>query len=122
MGIHLVQGGAVTVMVGDLDRAVRFYTSALGFELRMQRGADYAELELPGLTLGLTRAGAPAWKADHAFPISIALDVERLEGAMLVLRERGVQFAPDVAEREGQRIVFFTDPEGTPLYLRERPR
>jgi catechol 2,3-dioxygenase-like lactoylglutathione lyase family enzyme len=123
MGIHLVQGGAVAVMVADLDRAIRFYTEALGFELRARpRRDDYAEVELPGVTVGLTRATAPGWKTGHAFPVSIALDVERLEGAMLVLRERGVQFAPEVAERDGERIAFFTDPDGTPLYLRERPR
>ena len=45
--------------------------------------------------------------------------VERLEGAMLVLRERGVQFAPEIAEGERERIAYFTDEDGTPLFLRE---
>jgi len=39
---------------------------------------------------------------------------------MLVLRERGVQFAPEIAEGERERIAYFTDDDGTPLFLREQ--
>jgi hypothetical protein len=53
---------------------------------------------------------------------SIGFDVERLEGAMLVLRERGVQFAPEIAEGEQERIAYFADEDGTPLFLREEKR
>jgi catechol 2,3-dioxygenase-like lactoylglutathione lyase family enzyme len=119
LGIHLVQGGVVSLMVADVARAVDFYTRALEFNLRSRRGEDYAEVELEGLRVGLSRTEAAPARRGHAFPMSIALDVERLDGAMLVLRERGVQFAPDVAERDGQRFAFFTDLDGTPLYLRE---
>jgi catechol 2,3-dioxygenase-like lactoylglutathione lyase family enzyme len=118
MGIRLVQGGAVSLMVTDIERAIRFY-GALGFTVREQRGDRCAELELPGLVLRLQRGGDPGWKRSGAFPCAIALQVERLEGAMLILRDRGVQFAPEVAEREGLRIAFFTDDDGTPLYLEE---
>lgn len=118
MGIRLVQGAAMSVMVTDLARALRFY-EAVGFDLRARRGDDTAEVELPGLVLRLERGGDPGWKRGGPLPVTIALDVERLEGAMLVLRERGVQFAPEIAVRDGERVAFFTDDDGTPLYLRE---
>lgn len=120
MAMHLVHGVALGVMVGDVDRAVRFYTGALGFSVRERRAEDYAEVELAGVRLALSRAESPGWRDVHAFPLSIALDVDRLDGAMLVLRDRGVRFAPSIGERDGERIAFFTDPDGTPLYLRER--
>jgi catechol 2,3-dioxygenase-like lactoylglutathione lyase family enzyme len=121
MAIHLVHGVALGVMVGDVERSIRFYTGALGFEVRARRADEYAEVELAGVRLALSRAESPGWKDVHAFPLSIALEVERLEGAMLVLRDRGVRFAPAIGERDGERIAFFTDPDGTPLYLKERP-
>ena len=121
MGIRLVQGAAVSVMVTDVDRAIRFY-GALGFTLRDRRGDEAAEVELPELVVRLERGGDPGWKRGGPFPLTIAFDVERLEGAMLVLRHRGVRFAPEVAERDGERIAFFTDDDGTPLYLRETKR
>ena len=116
--MNLVQGAAVSVLVADLDRAVRFYTHGLGATLRRREG-DCAEVDLPGVRLRLSRAPEPGPDAGHAFPVSIALDVERLDGAMLVLRDRGIRFAPGIAEREGERVAFFTDDDGTPLYLRE---
>jgi catechol 2,3-dioxygenase-like lactoylglutathione lyase family enzyme len=120
VAIQLVERATLSVLVADVGRAVRFYTEVLGFALRYRRGEDYAEVELPALTLALARRQDGAAPPGHAFPMSIALDVQRLDGAMLVLRERGVQFAPEIAEREGERIAFFTDVDGTPLFLRER--
>ena len=118
MGICLVQGGALSILVSDVARALRFY-EALGFTVRQRRGDGSADVELPGLALRLQAGGDPGWRRGGPFPVSLALDVERLEGAMLVLRDRGVQFAPEIAERDGERIAFFTDEDGTPLYLRE---
>lgn len=121
MGINLIQGAKVTVMVASVERALRFYTRALGLTVRYQREPDYAEVEAPGLTLALL---ATERKTHHEQPLpvhcSIGFDVERLEGAMLVLRERGVQFAPEIAEGERERIAYFVDEDGTPLFLRER--
>jgi catechol 2,3-dioxygenase-like lactoylglutathione lyase family enzyme len=122
MGINLIQGAKVTVMVASVERALRFYTRALGLKLRYQRDHEYAEVEAPGLTLGLLASERPFLHHVQApVPVhcSIGFDVERLEGAMLVLRERGVQFAPEIADGEKERIAYFADEDGTPLFLRE---
>ncbi len=52
----MIQEGNVTVMVSDLERAIRFYTEALGLKLKWRWG-DYAEVEAPGVTIGLHPAG-----------------------------------------------------------------
>lgn len=123
MAMNLIQSAKVTVMVASVERAVRFYTRALGLTLRYERGGEYAEVEAPGLTLALL---ATERSTHHERPLpvhcSIGFDVERLEGAMLVLRERGVQFAPEIAEGERERIAYFADEDGTPLFLREQKR
>lgn len=123
MGISLIQGAKVTVMVTSLERALLFYTRALGLTLRCRRGDEYAEVEAPGVLLALL-ASERSTHRERPVPVhcSIGFDVERLEGAMLVLRERGVQFAPEIAEGERERIAYFTDDDGTPLYLREEKR
>jgi catechol 2,3-dioxygenase-like lactoylglutathione lyase family enzyme len=121
--MNLIQGAKVTVMVASVARAVRFYTGALGLTLRSRQGERYAELDAPGLTLALLESELPS-APPGPVPVhcSIGFDVERLDGAMLVLRERGVAFAPEVAEGERERIAYFTDEDGTPLFLREEKR
>jgi catechol 2,3-dioxygenase-like lactoylglutathione lyase family enzyme len=121
MGIDLIKGAKVTVMVASVERAVRFYTRALGLALRYQRGEEYAEVEAPGLTLALL-ASEQRTHRERPLPVhcSVGFDVERLEGAMLVLRERGVTFAPEIAEGARERIAYFVDEDGTPLFLREQ--
>jgi catechol 2,3-dioxygenase-like lactoylglutathione lyase family enzyme len=124
MGINLIQGAKVTVMVANVERAVRFYTRALGLVLRHRRGDEYAEVEAPGLTLALLASERSTHPGPSPAPVhcSIGFDVEQLEGAMLVLRERGVQFAPEIAEGSRERIAYFSDDDGTPLFLREARR
>jgi catechol 2,3-dioxygenase-like lactoylglutathione lyase family enzyme len=121
MGINLIKGAKVIVMVASVERALRFYTRALGLALRYRRGDEYAEVEAPGLTLALLASERSTHPGPAPTPVhcSIGFDVERLEGAMLVLRERGVQFAPEIAEGDRERIAYFADEDGTPLFLRE---
>ncbi|HEX9291546.1 MAG TPA: VOC family protein [Anaeromyxobacteraceae bacterium] len=120
MAMKLIQGGKVTVMVANVERAVRFYTQALGLTLGSRQGDRYAEVAAPGLTLALLESELPAApRGPVPVHCSIGFQVERLEGAMLVLHERGVRFAPDVAEGERERIAYFTDDDGTPLFLTE---
>jgi catechol 2,3-dioxygenase-like lactoylglutathione lyase family enzyme len=121
MGINLIRSAKVTVMVASIERAVRFYTHALGLALRHRRNDEYAEVEAAGLTLALMASERSTHPGAAPAPVhcSIGFDVERLEGAMLVLRERGVAFAPEIAEGDRERIAYFADEDGTPLFLRE---
>lgn len=108
----------VTVMVSDLDRAVAFYTEVLGLTLKGRYGDHWAEVEAPGLRIGLHPTSQPP-SPDAAGGLSIGLGVADLQEGMATLKARGVQFAPP-REDEGEiRLAFFRDPDGNPLYLTE---
>ena len=106
----------LTVMVADFNRAVQFYTEAVGLTLRRREGDGWAEVEAPGLTIGLhpRPPGMPA--ASGPSHLSVGLTVANLEAAMEQLKARGVQFS-GVQDGEGARFAHFADPDGTALYL-----
>jgi catechol 2,3-dioxygenase-like lactoylglutathione lyase family enzyme len=106
----------VTIMVADLERAVRFYRDTLGLELAFRAGDEWAQLAAPGLTIGLH----PTDERRAAGPrelVSLGFGVEHLESAMAALQRKGVQFKGEITEDPGIRLAHFADPDGTPLYL-----
>ncbi len=111
----------VTLMVSDVNRSVKFYTEALGLKLTRQYGPEWAEVEAPGLTIGLHPAREPA-KTPPSENLSIGFAVENLESAMTDLKKRGVAFTPQIKEDSPVRLAFFTDPDKNPLYLSEEKR
>jgi catechol 2,3-dioxygenase-like lactoylglutathione lyase family enzyme len=107
----------VTIMVADMDRSVDFYTRGLQLTLGPRFGNEWAQVEGPGLTIGLHPQREPAG-ASGAGSMSIGFQVKDLNAAVADLRQRGVSI-DEAAIRDGgvDRIVNFTDPDGTPLYL-----
>ena len=115
-------GGNVTLMVADFDRAVSFYTGTLGLTLKVRYGNDWAEVEAPGLTIGLHPAGDHGPAGIQARGLSIGLAVTGIEQVMAELQAKGVQFAPPGLIDTGvERLANFHDPDQTPLYLFEMP-
>ena len=106
----------VTVMVPDMDAAVKFYAETLGLRLKARYGNEFAVVEAPGLTIGLhpqsTDAKSPA--------VSIGLGVESIESAMEQLKVRGVTFPGTIVDDPPVRIAHFSGPGGMPLYLVEQ--
>jgi len=107
----------LTVMVSDMKRALAFYAEALGLERGPQYGDEWAEVNAPGVKIGLHPGGKRPF-ADHARHYSIGLQVDDLDAAMATLTARGVAFLPSPSDR-GSRLAYFTDPDGNPLYLIE---
>ncbi len=115
----MIASGNATVMVSDMDRAVDFYTRILGLKLAARVGSDWAEVETPGLTLGLHPAGDGP-KPGTPGSISIGLVVEgSIETAMGTLEQRGVRFHGPVLDSDAVKLAFFGDPDGNALYLCE---
>ncbi len=108
--------GNVTVMVGNLGRAIAFYTETLGLALRYRIADTWAVVQIPGLTIGLHAAVPGQAPPGAAGGLSIGLHVQDLEAAMEALKRRGVQFT-GVHQDEGARLAFFSDPDKNPLYL-----
>ena len=110
----------VTLMVSDFNRAVSFYTDTLGLTLKARYGDDWAEVQAPGLTIGLHPAGDRGPSSIQTVGVSLGLGVDGLEQAMADLQAKGVRFAPPgVLETGAQRLASFKDPDQTPLYLYE---
>ena len=112
----LIKEGNVTVMVGDIGRAIAFYTGTLELTLRYRAGDKWAVVQGPGLTIGLHPSSEHGPKPGPAGSLSIGFHVANLDAAMEVLKQRGVTFT-GVHRDEGASLAFFTDPDNNPLYL-----
>ena len=69
-------------MVKDLDRAVRFYIETLRLALRFESRGHWAQVEAPGLTIGLHPPGETGPTGAGTGNLSIGLAVKDLAGAM----------------------------------------
>ena len=116
----MFHGGVVTVYVSDMDRAVRFYTDALGFKLVERYGNNWASIDGgPGLAIGLHPATAEI-AAGRQGSIAIGLYLERpIDQSVVDLKKRGVQFTGPVLDDTALRLAYFADPDGNPFYLAE---
>ena len=107
----------VTAMVSDMDAAVDFYTGKLGLNLKKRYGEHYAEIEAPGLLIGLHPDSGETKIGDN---LSIGFGVEDFDGAREDLEIKGISFR---VEQDGPiRLAHFADPDGNQLYLAEMKR
>ncbi|SDN70759.1 Catechol 2,3-dioxygenase [Paenibacillus sp. yr247] len=114
----MYKNGNVTVMVSDLNKAVRFYVDILGLRLQYEVPGRWAQIEAPGLTIGLHPSNEHGPNPGNSESISIGLEAQNFAAAMETLQTRGVEFSP-IMEDKATRIAYFGDPDGNPLYLIE---
>jgi len=111
----------IDVKVGDLDRAVKFYTEVLELTCRIQ--AD----EWAGITVG--DAEIHLYK-DGGVTDSVEFYVDDIDQKVAALLERGVEIIPgidkpsavkvdekNITEFPWGRIAYFKDSEGNELAL-----
>lgn len=129
--MRLDHGG---LLVADVERAVRFYTGALGLE-RVPRpptfdtpGAwlrvgDEHQIHLIGETeAGRARAMHPGYDPAEVaigYGSHLALVVDDLDAAVGRAREHGVEPAEIIARGDGVRRTFVTDPDRNIIELME---
>jgi len=115
---------SVRYMVDDVDAAIDFYTSHLGFTLGLNAAPAFAEVIRGGLRLLLSgptsSAGRPmpdgrtpepgGWNRIHFIVEDIAAEVQRLRSA-------GVPFRSDVIRGPGGQQILLEDPAGNPIEL-----
>jgi catechol 2,3-dioxygenase-like lactoylglutathione lyase family enzyme len=114
----LFRSANVTLFVSDFDQSVRFYQDALGFNLRERHGNYWAEVEAPGLSIGIHPARADGSVEIRATGFALGLQVEEIDSVVAALSTRGVTFTGR-REDAGARFADFVDPDGLPLYLIE---
>jgi catechol 2,3-dioxygenase-like lactoylglutathione lyase family enzyme len=107
----------LTIRVADLDTSVAFYTEKLGFQLIRRLGQRSAAFEAADNKILLLQKFEGQPHVTAAAPISFGLFVDDLDGAIETLRGRGVEFEGEPVDMPEFRIAFFSDPDGTPLYL-----
>ncbi len=123
----MIAGGSTTLIVSDLDRAVRFYVETLGFKLRAREGENetaYAEVDGgDGVVLGLHpstgRVNTKELSERGSMSIRLVLN-QPIAEVFEVLSNRGVAFHGAIREDGPLKLAFFADPDGNVLYLFER--
>jgi catechol 2,3-dioxygenase-like lactoylglutathione lyase family enzyme len=115
---------SVRYMVDDVDASIDFYTTHLGFTLRMSAAPAFADVVRGNLRLLLSgptsSAGRPmpdgarpspgGWNRIHLIVDEIAAEVDRLRSA-------GLSFRNDVVTGPGGQQILLEDPSGNVVEL-----
>lgn len=121
-------GSTVTVryIVTDLDAAVSFYTTHLGFTVEMRPAPTFAMLARESLRLVLSvpsgQGGGGQTLADGSHPAPggwnrFQVVVPDLAAAVAPLRNAGVRFRSDIIVGVGGDQAIIEDPSGNPVEL-----
>jgi catechol 2,3-dioxygenase-like lactoylglutathione lyase family enzyme len=117
---------SVRYIIDDIDEAVTFYTSHLGFTVDMRPGPGFAALSRGNLRLLLSEprgaGGAAQAMPDGQRPAPggwnrIQIEVDDIENLVNRLRSAGAIFRNDLVEGRGGKQILLDDPSGTPIEL-----
>jgi predicted enzyme related to lactoylglutathione lyase len=116
----------MSVLVGDQDRALEFYTNVLGMEKRVENptpdGPRFLTVGVKGDEFQLVLWPGTAGQAQPALgspPPSVTFVTDLCRKTVEELKSRGVEFVTDVLEFPWGYVAQFLDPDGNRLQLRE---
>jgi catechol 2,3-dioxygenase-like lactoylglutathione lyase family enzyme len=114
----------VRYMVDDVEAAVAFYTTQLGFTLISKTLPAFADVARGDLRLLLSGPASSAGRPmpDGRRPVPggwnrIHLVVENLEAEVARLRSAGVRFRNEILTGPGGSQIVLDDPSGNPIEL-----
>jgi len=114
----------VRYIVDDVEAALTFYTTHLGFKLISKTLPAFADIALGDLRLLLSgptsSAGRPMPDGRQPTPGGwnrIHLVVDDLEAEVTRLRRAGVRFRNDILTGPGGSQILLDDPSGNPIEL-----
>ena len=113
---------SVRYIVDDVQAAIDFYTTHLGFAVSTSAAPAFADVVRGPLRLllsGPASSGARATPDDTAEPgrNRVHLVVEDLDAHVTRLRESGLSFRSEVVAGPGGRQILLTDPAGNLVEL-----
>ena len=119
----------IRYQIKDVQRAVEFYTTHLGFKLEHQQLPAFATVSLGDLKLLLSGPGASGSRPmpdgrrqDPGGWNRIVLRVANIQQAIDKLTKAGVKFRNQMESGPGGRQVQIEDPDGNPIELFEPAR
>lgn len=117
----------VRYIVDDVEKAIGFYTTSLGFHLDMHPAPGFAGVSYGNLQLLLNQPGAGG--AGQSMPDGqspapggwnrIQIEVEDLETLVGQLKAANVHFRNEIVTGQGGKQVLVEDPAGNPIELFE---
>ena len=120
------QYASVRYLVDDVQAAVDFYTTHLGFTVNMSAAPAFADVIRGPLRLllsGPASSGARATPDDatDAGRNRIHLVVPDLDAEVARLREAGLSFCSEIVAGPGGRQILLADPAGNLIELFQTP-
>jgi len=114
-------------IVRDVDAAIEFYTTQLGFKLEMHPAPPFAEISRGDMHLYLTQpgstgGGSPMPSGEQQGPGGwnrIHLTVDDLDAAIAKLKASGSHFRNNVVQGVGGKQIPLDDPSGNLIELFE---
>ena len=114
----------IRYIVDDVDAALDFYTTRLGFELVERLGPPFASIRRGDLTVWISGPRTSARRAmpDGRQPVPggwnrIVLQVQDLQTTVDSLRDAGATFRNDIVTGPGGKQILVEDPSGNPIEL-----
>jgi len=112
---EMVKDAYVTIDVGNMARAVKFYTKVLGLRLVKKYGNYWADIKAPGIWIGLHGPHEKVRRAKSSGNMAIGFTVRDMDKAVLALQKKGIKVKR--AQSQWGRLAEFKDPDGTDLYF-----
>jgi catechol 2,3-dioxygenase-like lactoylglutathione lyase family enzyme len=117
---------SVRYIVDDVDEAITFYCTHLGFREEMHPAPNFAMLFRGDLRLLLSSPGGQGG-GSQAMPDGrmpepggwnrFEIEVDDLEATVDKLRQAGVHFRSDIINGVGGKQILIDDPSGNPVEL-----
>lgn len=118
----------IRYIVHDVDLALKFYTTHLGFNVKMHPAPSFAMLARGDLRLLLSspseQGGGGKILPDGSRPAPggwnrFQIVVDDLNGTVRQLKQQGVPFRSEIVEGVAGKQVLLEDPSGNPVELFE---
>jgi tRNA-Thr(GGU) m(6)t(6)A37 methyltransferase TsaA len=122
---------SIRYIVDDVNAAIAFYCSRLGFSEQMHPGPSFAMLTRGDLRLVLSSPGGgpgggqsmpDGTRPEPGGWNRFSIEVDDMEGAVARLRAAGTRFRNDVVNGVGGKQILIEDPSGNPVELFEPTR